>query len=67
MSSDIVFVLLKDGQAHTNDWPIGRIVKMFHGKDNKVQKAEVKTVKDGTVKVFLGPITEMVLLSSDDQ
>lgn len=45
-------VLLRDGQAHRNEWPMGRVLKTFQGKDNKVWKAEVKTVKDGIVKVF---------------
>ncbi|XP_057695101.1 thymocyte nuclear protein 1 isoform X1 [Corythoichthys intestinalis] len=55
-------VLLKDVLAHRNDWCMGRVVKTFESKDNKVRKAEVKTVKDGNVKLFMKPISDLVLL-----
>ncbi|XP_039870639.1 uncharacterized protein LOC120723317 [Simochromis diagramma] len=45
-------VLLKDALAHRNDWSMGKVVRTFESKDNKVRKAEVKTVKDGNEKVF---------------
>lgn len=46
---------------------MGRVIKTFESKDNKVRKAEVKTVKDGNVKVFLRPISDMVLLLPDEK
>ena len=60
-------VLLKDHQAHRNNWPVGLVIKTFPSKDNKVRKAEVRTAKEGRVKVFLRPISEMVVLLSEGQ
>ncbi|XP_073713971.1 uncharacterized protein [Misgurnus anguillicaudatus] len=60
-------VLLKEKQAYRNDWPVGRVIKTFLSNDNKVRKAEVKIVKDGTMKVFLRPISDMVVLLSEGQ
>ncbi|XP_014848114.1 PREDICTED: uncharacterized protein LOC106921142 [Poecilia mexicana] len=59
-------VLLKDSLTHRNFWSMGKVVRIFESKDNKVRKAEVKTIKDGNEKVFLRPITDMVLLLSDE-
>lgn len=47
----------------TGPWDI----KTFLSSDNKVRKAEVRTVKEGTVKVFLRPISEMVVLLCEGQ
>ena len=58
-------VLMKDSQAHRNEWPMGLILKTFPSSDKRVRKVEVRIVKDGTAKVFLRPITEMVVLLSE--
>lgn len=58
-------VLLKDAQAHRNEWPIGLIVKTLPGSDKRVRKVEVRIVKEGTAKVFLRPISEIVVLLSE--
>ncbi|TWW54543.1 hypothetical protein D4764_0103490 [Takifugu flavidus] len=55
-------VLLKDSQAHRNEWPVGLIVKALPSSDRKV---EVRVVKEGKAKVFLRPITEIVVLLSE--
>ncbi|KAL4006296.1 aggrecan 1 [Sarotherodon galilaeus] len=60
-------VLLKDSQASRNEWPMGLIVKTFPSSDKKVRKVEVRTVKDGTVKMFLRPVSEIVVLLSETE
>lgn len=59
-------ILLKDSQAPRNEWPIGLIVKVLPGSDNRVRKVEVRIVKDGTAKVFLRPVSEVVVLLSEN-
>ncbi|KAK7938661.1 hypothetical protein WMY93_001987 [Mugilogobius chulae] len=55
-------VLLKDSQTCRNDWPMALVTQTFPGRDGKVRKIEIKTTKDGSVKKFLRPVTEIVLL-----
>lgn len=57
-------VLLKDSQAHRNEWPIRPVVKALSISDSKVRKVEVRIVKDGKAMVFLTPISEIVILFS---
>ena len=57
--------LLKDSQVHRNEWPVGLIVKTLPSSDKRVRKVEVKIVKDGTAKVFLRPVSEVVVLLSE--
>ncbi|KAL3973607.1 sorting nexin-4 [Sarotherodon galilaeus] len=60
-------VLLKDSQASRNEWPMALIVKTFPSSDKKVRKVEVRTVKDGTVKMFLRPVSEIVVLLAETE
>ncbi|XP_034547118.1 uncharacterized protein LOC117818374 isoform X1 [Notolabrus celidotus] len=55
-------VLLKDAQAKRNEWPVGIVVDVFPSEDKKVRKVDVKVVKQGTPKVYLRPVSELVLL-----
>ncbi len=55
-------VLLKDSQTKRNEWPTGLIINTISSQDNKVRKVEVKVVKQGTVKVYLRPVSELILL-----
>ncbi len=55
-------VLLKDSNVKRNEWPIGLIVKSIPSSDNRVRKVEVKIIKEGSAKVYLRPISEVVLL-----
>ncbi len=57
-------MLLKSIQAKRNDWPMGIVLETIPGKDGRVRKVEVKVVKDGSAKVFLRPISDVVLLMS---
>lgn len=58
-------VLLKDSQAHRNEWPMGLVVQTIPSSDNRVRKVEVRIVKDGIAKVFLRPVSEIVVLLSE--
>ncbi|XP_056400351.1 uncharacterized protein LOC130294492 [Hyla sarda] len=58
------FVLLKDSQAHRNEWPIGLIVGTDPSSDARVRKVEVRIVRQGIPKVYARPISEVVLLLS---
>lgn len=55
-------VLLKDQQAQRIEWPMGLILKAVPSEDGKVRKVEVKVARQGTVKTFIRPVTELVLL-----
>lgn len=55
-------VLLKDPLVTRNDWPMARVIKAHLDGDGKVRKLELKVTKGGTVKTFLRPVTEVVVL-----
>ncbi len=55
-------VLLMDSNVKRNEWPIGLIVKTIPSSDNRVRKVELKIIKEGSAKVYLRPISEVVLL-----
>lgn len=59
-------VLLKDAQMKRNDWPVGLITKTFASEDGCVRKVEGKIVRKGEQRVFLRPVSEVVLLVSKD-
>lgn len=59
-------VLLRNKQTSRNCWPMARITATFPGKDGHVRKVELKTTDQGTVKTFLRPIAELVLLLPKD-
>ncbi len=51
-------VMIVDPQLPRAVWPVGRIVQVFPGKDNRVRSAEIK-VKDRT---YLRPVTKIICL-----
>lgn len=55
-------VLLKDAQAKPNEWPMALVTKIFASSDGKVRTVELRVTRDGTIKTFLRPISETVLL-----
>lgn len=55
-------MLLKDTQAKRNQWPMAIVTKALLNSDGKVRRLELKITKGGTVKFFLRPVTEVVLL-----
>ena len=59
-TDDIVLVM--DENLPRNNWPLGRIVKTFPGKDGLVRSVEVKTA----VNTLVRPIDKLCLLESVD-
>ena len=59
-------VLLRNKQTSRNCRPMARITASFPGKDGHVRKVELKTTDQGTIKTFLRPIAELVLLLPKD-
>lgn len=55
-------VLLKDDQTKRNEWPIGLIVKNIPSQDNKIRKVEVRVVKQGAPRIYLRPVSQLILL-----
>ncbi|MGH0125412.1 UNVERIFIED_CONTAM: hypothetical protein FKN15_068962 [Acipenser sinensis] len=60
-------VLMKDCQTKRNEWPLGLITRVFPSKDGKVRKVEVKVSRQNEVKLFLRPVTELVLLLAQEE
>ena len=59
-------VLMKDSQAKRNEWPMVIITKTFPSEDNRVRKIQVKIIRNGEQRLFLRPVTEVVLLLARD-
>ncbi|KAJ7996952.1 hypothetical protein DPEC_G00223860 [Dallia pectoralis] len=59
-------VLLKDNQAARNSWPMAIITKTYPGEDGRVRKLELKTTEQGHSKIFLRPISEVIMLLTKD-
>ncbi|XP_067309102.1 uncharacterized protein [Pseudorasbora parva] len=57
-------VLLKDSQVKRNEWPMGLVTKAIPSADGKIRKVEVKIIKQGTAKVYLRPISSVIVLLS---
>ena len=57
-------VLVKDKELHRNDWSLGRVTEAIESEDGRVRKARVRTFREGTKKIVLRPISELVLLLS---
>lgn len=56
------FVLLKEKQANRCEWPVGVIAQCILSADGHIRRAEVKTAKNGIVKMFIRPISDIVRL-----
>eukprot|EP00079_Xenopus_tropicalis_P024746 XP_012817710.2 PREDICTED: uncharacterized protein LOC100485864 [Xenopus tropicalis] len=59
-------VLVKDSQESRNEWPVGLIINTLPSRDGRVRKVEVKIVKQGTAKMYTRPISDIVVLVSDN-
>ena len=55
-------VLMKDEQAHRNNWPLGRVVHAIKSEDGRVRKATVLICRDGQKRTYKRPISALVLL-----
>ena len=59
-------VMMKDEQAHRNNWPLGSVVHASRSEDGKVRKATVLICRDGQRKTYERPISMLVLLVPSD-
>ncbi|XP_035995613.1 uncharacterized protein LOC110368714 isoform X1 [Fundulus heteroclitus] len=55
-------VLLKQNQAHRNEWTMAIITTTFPSSDGKIRKVEVRTSSQGVSKTYLRPISDVVML-----
>ncbi|XP_053332758.1 C-type mannose receptor 2-like [Clarias gariepinus] len=55
-------VLMKDHQSKRNQWPLGRISRVFPSEDGRVRKVEIKVMDKEEAKVFIRPITEVIMI-----
>ena len=55
-------VLLRDKEAHRNNWSMGVVNRTFPSDDGKVRKIEVRTSRGGQLVHYVWPIMEVVLL-----
>lgn len=53
-------VLVADGNVKRGDWPLGRVMQVFQGRDGHVRSAEIKTKST----VLHRPITKLCLLEA---
>ena len=59
-------VLLRWREASRNYWPLARITKAQASADGKVRKVDLVTAKDGSRKSYTRPVTEVILLRSEE-
>lgn len=59
-------VMLKQGQAPRNEWPMAVVTSTFPSSDGKVRKVEVRTSSNGTSKTYLRPISDVIILLEKD-
>ena len=60
-------VLVKDEDAHRNDWLLGKIVEVTRSADGKVRRAKVASWKGGSMKTYDRPICSFVLLLKQEE
>ena len=54
-------VLVKEDNAHQNDWLLGKIIEVTPSSDGKVRRAKVSSWKEGSMKTDDCPICSFVL------
>ena len=60
-------VLLRCKDAPRNDWPLSRVTRAQADSDGMVQGVDLVTVRGGSKRHFKRPITETILLKSENQ
>lgn len=59
-------VLVKDEDAHRNDWPLGRITDAIKSEDGEVRKAQVELLKEGIKKTYMEELVLLVPFQSSE-
>ena len=57
---------MRDSQAKRNEWPMALVTKIFPSKNGKVRSVEIKVSRQDGIKLFLRPVTDLVLLLSEE-
>ena len=60
-------VLLRCKDAPRNEWPLARITKADPDHDGKVRSVDLVTAKEGARKHYRRPVTETIVLKTEDQ
>lgn len=59
-------IILKDLTTHRNNWPPGLVINAIKSDDGLVRKAVIRVTNDGKTTLHTRPISEMVLLTTED-
>lgn len=59
-------VLLREKGVNRNSWPLGIVLRVFQSEDGRVRKGEVRVVRGDKSTTFIRPISELILLVSDN-
>lgn len=59
-------ILLREKGVNRNSWPLGIVERVFQSEDGKVRKVEVKVVRGDKRTTLVRPISELILLVSED-
>ena len=59
-------VLLRDKGVNRNGLPLGIVVNVFPSEDSKVRKVEVRVVRGDKNTTFIRPISELILLVTEE-
>ena len=62
---DLVLLCFKE--LAQNDWPLARVTKALPSADGKVRKMQLVTTKQGTRRHFTRPVTERILLRTEEE
>lgn len=49
-------------QTNCNNWTMSIITRAIRGADRRLRKVEVKTIYQGHSRIYLRPVTELVLI-----
>lgn len=60
-------MLVKEDNAHRNNWLLGRITEVTPSLDGKVRRAKVTVWKEGSVKTYDRPLCSFVLLLKHEE
>ena len=60
-------MLVKEDNAHRNDWLLGKIIEVTPSSDGKVRRAKVTSWKEGSMKTYDCPICSFVLLLKHEE
>ena len=55
-------MLVKEDNAHRNDWLLGKIIEVTPSSDGRVGRAKVASWKEGNMKTYDRSICSFVLL-----